>query len=126
MTRHEVIAAYFEAQAQRGKEAAAVTGDDPSREHQVTGLQQLAAYIRGLPEDDERIRDLLRVCATDHAGRAVEVFTPGPKASALIAHFRLGDPAEGCDGFLTRLVKPAAQDWLAFAVARGIIPDILH
>ena len=125
MGTNELLADYFEDRARWSAGSEIKLTDDAHHEHRLRGLTELAAYIRSLPVDDERLCDLAQLCTIDWNGPASAAFFPGPNAPALIARFRQDDPAESCDAFLDRLVKPAAQDWLAFAVKQGWLPDVL-
>lgn len=68
------------------------------------GLEELAAWILELPEDDERL-DILQQVATTH-----DEFTPGQQASYEIGRFRFHYAETTLDGFLTHVTRAAIAD----------------
>lgn len=68
------------------------------------GLEQLAAFVATLPDDDQRIADLERLAFSG------EVFTPGATVLTELGRFRFHDPEQEIDGFITSLVTFAQRD----------------
>lgn len=70
----------------------------------AAGLEELAAYILDLPEDDERLRILNEVAVTH------DEFTPGQQTSYEVGRFRFHYAETSLDGFLTHLGEIAIAD----------------
>lgn len=70
----------------------------------AAGLEELADYILGLPEDDERL-DILNQVAVTH-----DEFTPGQQTMYEIGRFRFHYAETSLDGFLTHIARVAIAD----------------
>ena len=79
-------------------------------------LEGLAAFVRSLPESDERLLVLGTL-----AVRGGE-FVPGGATRHAITRF-VGRTPEVCDAFLTTLAHIARDDALARARAHGLLPQ---
>jgi hypothetical protein len=79
-------------------------------------LEDLAAFVRGLPESDERLLVLGTLAVRD--GR----FVPGGATQHAIAGFS-GTTPDARDAFLANLVRIARDDALARARAHGLLPQ---
>jgi hypothetical protein len=79
-------------------------------------LEGLAAFVRSLPESDERL--LLLGTLTVRDGR----FRPGGATQHALLTF-VGTSPEACDAFLTNLMRIARDDALARARAHGVLPQ---
>ncbi len=70
----------------------------------AASLEELAAYVRTLPEDDARLRELARLTM------AGEAFRPEQRVSYEIGRFRFHYDDTGLDAFLDTLVELAIAD----------------
>jgi hypothetical protein len=86
-----------------------------AREH-AQHLEGLAAFVRSLPESDERLL-LLGTLAV----RNSQLVPGGATQHALLTF--VGTSPEDCDAFLTNLVHIARDDALARARAHGVLPQ---
>ena len=80
-------------------------------------LERLADYVRGLPDDDERL--LLIGTLAVRGGELM----PGPATEHALSRFT-GGSAEECDVFLTQLSHIARDDALARAREFGYLPPL--
>jgi hypothetical protein len=78
-------------------------------------LELLAALVRDLPEDDERLLMLGTLAVRDGQ------FTPGAGTEHALSQFD-GASREACEGFLTNLVRIARDDAFARARDQGHLP----
>jgi hypothetical protein len=78
-------------------------------------LELLAALVRGLPEDDERLLMLLTLAVREGQ------FTPGAATEHALSQFD-GTSREACESFLTNLVRIARDDAFARARDQGHLP----
>ena len=85
------------------------------------GLYKLAAFVRRLPDDDERIRDLLMLCATDRGGGPLDIFMPGQMVEDAVQRFRFDRPDENCEQFITEMISLGVEDKLDFGVEHNLI-----
>jgi hypothetical protein len=77
------------------------------------GLVELADYVESLPDDDERLRALESMAVRGG------IFNAGSlRASQLLSSFRVNDPSQDCDEFLSFLVRDIDR----FLTERGQIP----
>jgi hypothetical protein len=90
--------------------------DDRRNTQAANGLEELAAYVLTLPEDDPRLRDLTALAG----GKDVFVF--GQQASQTLSRFRFAGPGEEFDDFLEYLVSVAAEDEIDLARLAGAPP----
>lgn len=103
VTRVEAIAEWrqereFQDMLGLGPEAAA-------RSHRsAEGLRELASYIRGLPDDDERIARLTRLAFSG------EYFDPGASLLNELGRFRFHDPNQPVETFVDTMVRLAERD----------------
>ena len=81
----------------------------------LRALEQLADYVNGLPEVDERLLVIATLAVRDGE------FVPGPATQHALGQFS-GDLADDCDRFLTRLSHIARDDALARARESGFLP----
>jgi hypothetical protein len=77
------------------------------------GLRELANYIAGLPDDDER---LVRLRKLAFAGGE---FDPGPALLNELGRFRFHEPAQQVETFVDRMVDWAEQDASEIAMFGG-------
>lgn len=68
------------------------------------GLEQLAAYIADLPDDDTRIASLEREAFSG------EIFSPGALLLTELGRFRFHDPEQDVVAFVTTMVSLAERD----------------
>ena len=78
-------------------------------------LELLAAVVRDLAEDDERLLTLVTLAVRQGH------FTPGPAADHALTRFA-GASRKVCDTFLTTLVHVALDDALGRARDHGVLP----
>lgn len=71
---------------------------DPRSVRCAEGLEAVADYVLSLPDTDERLRDLARF------GIVGGFFFPSEQASYYISRFRVSDPEESLETFLSRLL----------------------
>jgi hypothetical protein len=116
---HELIAVYLEDQAAWRYEKATEYPDDARNKRSAHGLRELAAYVRGLPSNDERIIELGTIGVRDG------LFSPpvvgGPDASHAISRFRFNNPLDDCDQFLTDLIPQVRADAIEQAYFAGVL-----
>jgi hypothetical protein len=79
-------------------------------------LEGLAAFVRSLPESDDRL--LLLGTLAVRNGQLV----PGGATQHALLTF-VGTSPEACDAFLSKLVRIARDDALARARAHGVLPQ---
>lgn len=97
----KVLADYVDGEAAFREETAAEHPEDGRNARSARGLRDLAAYIRDLPTDDERlerIAEVHRVASYDE-----DVLFPGEAAT--LGQFRFRDPRESMDTALSRFVR---------------------
>lgn len=70
----------------------------------AAGLEELAAYIQTLPDDDERLKVLGEVAVTH------DQFTPGQQTSYEVGRFRFHYADTSLDAFLSHLTRIAVSD----------------
>jgi hypothetical protein len=85
-------------------------------QEQAHRLETLAAFVRSLPETDERL--LLLGTLAVREGQ----FVPGGAAEHALRGF-VGASPEACDAFLSNLARIARDDALARARAHGLPPQ---
>ena len=85
------------------------------------GLYELAAFVSGLPDDDERLRDLLMLCATDGGGGPLDVFMPGQMVEHAVSRFCFDRPDENCEQFITEMISLGVEDKLDFGMEHNLI-----
>jgi hypothetical protein len=98
---------------QRGRDLHPVLAAHAREQAQL--LERLAAFVRGLPESDERLLLLGTLAVRDGQ------FVPGGATRHAILTF-MGTTLEDCDGFLSNLTRVARDDALARARAHGLLP----
>ncbi|CAA9545276.1 MAG: hypothetical protein AVDCRST_MAG73-2348 [uncultured Thermomicrobiales bacterium] len=84
----------------------------------AAGLDDLAAHVLALPDDDPRLRELARVGALHD-----DAFVPGQQTSYEIGRFRFHRPETGLDAFLDRLVELAIADRGEQGRFGGLMPE---
>lgn len=70
----------------------------------ATALDELAAFVGALPEDDPRLKRLSELTVRGHA------FEPGQQLSIEVSRFRFYAPEATAEGFLERMVVVAIAD----------------
>jgi hypothetical protein len=88
----------------------------PHAVEQAEVLEGLAAFVRGLPESDERLLVLGTLAVRNGQ------FMPGGATQYALLTF-IGTSPEACDAFLTNLVRIARDDALTRARAHGVLPQ---
>ena len=83
----------------------------------AAGLEDLAAFVLALPNDDPRIRELTRLAVVG------EAFTPGQQTAYEIGRFRFHHPEVGLDSFLDRMVELAIADRGEMGRFGGRLPE---
>lgn len=83
----------------------------------AAGLEEFAAWLFDLPEDDERLATLQQV-ATTH-----DEFTPGQQTSYEIGRFRFHYAETTFDGFLTHITQLAIADSTERGRFAGRLPE---
>ncbi len=83
----------------------------------AAGLEELAAFVLELPQDDARIRELTRLAVLG------EAFEPGQQTAYEIGRFRFHHPEVGLDAFLDRLVELATADRGEMGRFGGRLPE---
>ena len=81
----------------------------------LRALEQLADYVSGLPEDDERLLVIGTLAVRDGE------FVPGPATEHALGQFT-GASVDDCDAFLAQLSHIARDDALARAREFGFLP----
>jgi hypothetical protein len=99
------IANYFDERAQGRDEKAEQYPEDRPNARCADGPRELAAYIRSLPDDDERI-----------------MVPPGGSAQYAISRFRFYRRDDECDLFLSDLVELVKEDAIRQARDAGELP----
>ncbi len=77
---------------------------DPRNLRSAEAIEELARYIKGLPDSDRRLTRLHQLSMQG------ESFFPGQQASYEIGRFRFFDEAGEVDAFLTAVVELAERD----------------
>lgn len=90
---------------------------DPRNLRSAAGLEELAAYVLGLPEDDPRLVTLQRLTMQG------EMFRPGQMVEWEIPRFRFYHEHGTLDGFLTRLAELAQKDAAESGSFGGRFPE---
>ena len=103
-TTQHAIADYLRAIADWRRRKAEEYDRDARNLRSAAALDELAAHVLALPEEDDRLRTLERVAM------AGELFEPGQQTSYEIGRFRFFHPEAGLDSFLDRLVEFAMAD----------------
>ena len=85
----QIIVNFLEERATWRQERALESPEDYRDQRCAVGLRELAKYVRGLRDDDELIRDLLMLCATDNGGRRLDVLMPGQMVEHAVDRFVL-------------------------------------
>jgi hypothetical protein len=80
-------------------------------------LEQLAAFVRGLADDDERLLMLATLAIRNGQ------FVPGPATEHALNQFMRASVRE-CNVFLSDLSRVARDDALARARERGFLPPL--
>jgi hypothetical protein len=109
------LAAYLLAQAGLLRRRDLPPGLAAQAAEQAEILEGLAAFVRSLPESDERL--LLLGTLAVRGGQ----FVPGGATQHAITRF-VGTTLEARDAFLTNLTHIARDDALAQARAHGLLP----
>ncbi len=84
-------------------------------EKHAQALELLAAFVRSLPAEDERLLMLATLAVRDGQ------FVPGPATEHALSQFADTSP-EACDACLENLVRTARDDAIARARAHGHLP----
>jgi hypothetical protein len=90
---------------------------DPRNLRAATGLEELAAYVLTLPDDDARVRELGRLAMQG------ELFQPGQQTSYEIGRFRYHYPDTNLDAFVTRMAELAWNDASEHGRFAGLTPE---
>jgi hypothetical protein len=106
----ELIADYIEDQARWRDQKAVEYPEDARNEAAAEGLRKLAEYVRGLPDDDQRLATLFVLEATDIDGEPLAVFSPSTHVSREISRFCFNHQSEDYGGFLEELIPWAIED----------------
>ncbi len=89
--------------------------DDSRNVQSAEGLEALAAFVRNLPDEDERLRELMSLSIVDDA-----FDLPSGEGERELSQFRFHDAAQDCDAFLSRLVTLASRDAMELARLGGV------
>jgi hypothetical protein len=100
------LADYFHYQAEWRREKANEYSEDERNLRSAAGLDELAGYVLGLSDVDERIRDLEKLVI--YGG----VASLGESARYAVSRFGFLDQREDADAFITQLVRLATEDAL--------------
>ena len=84
----------------------------------AAALEELADYVLALPEDDPRLRELVRLGALGD-----DAFVPGQQTSYEIGRFRFHHAEGELDPFLDRIVELAIADRGEMGRFGGRMPD---
>jgi hypothetical protein len=79
------------------------------------GLAELSLWVRTLPSSDWRLQELAAMALRGG------VFAPGAQADAWASKFRLDDPREDFDEFLTRFVHAVRDSVIEKAREAGLL-----
>ena len=90
---------------------------DPRNLRSAAGLEELARYVLGLPDDDPRLAVLTRLAV--HGNR----FEPGQQAHFAIARFRFHDEHSSFTAFLDRVVELQLADVTEDGHFGGRLPE---
>ena len=118
----DIIVDYLEDKAAWRQDKAEESPEDYRNQRCAEGLYQLAEYVRGLLDDDERLRELLMLCATESGGGPLDVFMPGQTVDYAVSRFRFDRPDDNCEQFITELIYWGVEDRLDF----GMEHDLIH
>jgi hypothetical protein len=105
-----LIADYIEDQARWRDQKAVEYPEDARNGASAEGLKKLAEYVRGLPDDDQRLATLFVLEATDIDGERLAIFTPSTHVSREISRFCFNYQSEDYGGFLKELIPWAIED----------------
>lgn len=111
----EPLIAYLLVRATMLRDPAAARAASENLTAHARALELLAALVRGLPEDDERLLMLGTLAVRDGQ------FVPGPATEHALSQF-IGTSIEDGEHFLTDLSRVARDDSLARARERGYLP----
>ena len=81
-------------------------------------LEELAAHVLTLTDDDPRLHELIRIGAL-----AEDFFMPGQQTSYEIGRFRFHHPEAGLDAFVDRIVELAIADRGEMGRFGGLLPE---
>ena len=90
---------------------------DPRNLRTAAALDELAAHVASLPEDDARLRDLARLAS--ESGE----FRPDQRVLYELGRFRFHHPETGFDPFLDTLVELAIADRGEMGRFGGRLPE---
>ena len=100
----QVIAEHLRAVAQWRRDKMQEFDPDPRNLRSAAGLEELAGVWLSLPEDDERVVELVGLTFLG------QMFRPGQRTEWEIPRFRFYHEESTTDGFLSRLIELAQQD----------------
>lgn len=114
----EIIAQYFDEQSNWRAQKAEEYPEDQRNCRASAGLEELAAYVRALPDDDGCLQELSSL------GIREGLFWPyaGESAEHAISRFRFHNGVEDddCGRFLSELVCMFTEDALRFAKSHDL------
>ncbi len=110
------FAAFCDSTAQWRRRKAEEYDRDERNLRTANALQELGAFVRSLPADDPRLRELQRLAGTG------EDFTPDQRALYELGRFRFHQPDASTDAFLTQLVLLAEADRGEAGRFGGVMP----
>jgi hypothetical protein len=122
----EIIGEYLDGRADWRQRKAEEYPDDKRNQRSADGISELAAYVRALPEDDERLRELSQLAIYGDVFSPFESqTTPGHDAATAIGRFRFTEFAahKDCSDFLTEIISQLTDDKLEWGHEVGEIPD---
>jgi hypothetical protein len=111
------LARYFRSLADWRRQRAEEYDRDARNLQSAAGLDELADYVLGLPDDDRRLAELRRLALTG------DELTPGQQAHFAAARFRFFDPDVSCAAFLTRIVELQQADAAEDGRFGGRLPE---
>ncbi len=98
------IAEHLESVARWRRDKMQEFDPDPRNLRSAAGLEELAAYWLSLPEDDDRVRELIELTFLG------QMFHPGQRTEWEIPRFRFYHGESTIEGFLNNLIELARQD----------------
>jgi hypothetical protein len=100
----QAFAEHLRSVAQWRREKMQEFDPDPRNLRSAAGLDELAAFWLSLPDDDERVNELVSLTFLG------QMFRPGQRTEWEIPRFRYYHEESTVEGFLNRLVELAQQD----------------
>lgn len=99
-----IIADYLKSVAEWRRRRGAEEPHEPRHRRAAVYLDELARFVAGMPEADQRIKDIGRTT------RQGETIVPGPILANAVARFGFYEDEVSLDALLTRMAELAIED----------------